>query len=153
MGQRGKQRKNKTSPTLGEVAKSLGLPQQTASGHLKAAEDYDTLPKPLKAKVDAGDVSVKVAKQAADNVQPKLSKAKADGALPKDVVKIFDEEAAKRKEINAFMTFIEKAASGFAYHENTAMKRRWSKADKDIICRHLKTIRSQLNQWSKKLCQ
>ena len=83
-GYRGNQPKSQDGPlTVNSLAKQLGIPKATAHRQMKAAKDYRSLPKLLKAKVDAGDVSVKVAKQAAGKVQRKIERAKSDGALPK----------------------------------------------------------------------
>ncbi len=63
--QQGK-RTDRTSPESGEVepktitavAKKFGIPRQTASEYLKAAEDYKAAAPQLKAKVDAGSSTV-----------------------------------------------------------------------------------------------
>lgn len=50
-----------TSPTLGEVARALGVPRATAQFQLKAAEDYAAAAPEHKAKVDAGERVVALA--------------------------------------------------------------------------------------------
>jgi hypothetical protein len=43
------------APTVSEVAKKLGVPEQTARDHLKAAEDYQAAAPEQQARVDAGE--------------------------------------------------------------------------------------------------
>ena len=138
-----------SSPTLGQVAKELGIPKQTASRHVQVADDYDSLPKPVKAKVDDGELTVKIAKAVTAKT---LGKRQADEKLPADVLEVFDKEAEKAKAINTLMTFLSRTEIGFESHSKT-MKRRWAKAELDIICRHLTGIQKQVKNWRKTLCQ
>jgi hypothetical protein len=60
------------APTVSEVAKKLGVPEQTARNHLKAAEDYQAAAPEQQARVDAGEFG----RWFSDHEQPN------DGAFP-----------------------------------------------------------------------
>lgn len=51
-----------TPKTLPQVAAKLGIPEQTARNHIRAAEDYDAADPEARAKVDAGEITPKQAR-------------------------------------------------------------------------------------------
>lgn len=60
--QQGRRKADETFPTLGKVAEKLGIPVQTASRQLQAAEDYQAAAPELRVKVDAGELTAAKAK-------------------------------------------------------------------------------------------
>lgn len=63
----GRPKKESSEPrtiSLTKAAEVLGIPKQTASDHLKAADDYAAASPDLKAKVDAGEMTAKAAAKA-----------------------------------------------------------------------------------------
>ena len=76
-------RNDRTSATVAEVAAELGVPERTAQRRLRKARQYEALPAPARAQVDAGEVTVA---QATREVERQAKReglvAKAEAAPP-----------------------------------------------------------------------
>ena len=141
----------RASATVAEAAKTLGMSERTARSHLQAADDYEALPKQLKAKVDSGEITTTIAKKASELVERRVRHAEENGALPERVTKIFD-AAAERSQIYSQATrWLESVCSAIRLHRGRLKDKRWSKPERDILVRHLKQIRTASSQWLKEL--
>lgn len=150
---RGRGKKGQGVPLLKTVAKDLGVNERTAKRQVKAADDYDGLPKSLKKRVDDGELTPAIASKAVAQVKRERKiDVHPDEELPSDVIKVFDDAAEQRRRTEALFTFLSRTASGFLAHEKM-MTKRWSKADRQILCRHLKTIEKQSKKWRTRTCR
>lgn len=135
------------SVTMSEIGRAVGMPERLVQRHMKAHDDYESLPKPLKKKVDEGEVTPAVAKKAARTIA-----RRGNGALSKETVEVFDRAAEKTKNFALLSTWLRGTITGFGLHRKR-MERRLARAERDTLIRDLKAIRSAASSWLKELDQ
>lgn len=137
--------------TASEIGRLLGVPQRMVRRHIKAADDYDALPKELKREVDEGRLTPAVAVKVKEKVERRVERAKENGALPQQVVDIFEKGAAATKRTNSLTRWLQGVVSGFDAHAPFALQRRWAKREREILVRDLEIIQREASRWLKAL--
>jgi hypothetical protein len=123
-----------TSPSVSEVAATLGVPRQTASRHIKAAEDYEAASPDLRAKVDAGELTPKKARQLTENPDAEPAEPKPRTGKRAKIIENFARNQAAEfvGRIEGVAGYCEKVKVE-AIRSDERLLRHWREASKSAI--------------------
>jgi hypothetical protein len=146
---RGRPKKSESRTlSVNGIAKELGIPKQTAHDQIQAAEDYESLPKPVKVKVDAGEISVAVAKDVVKKTPAKVieDSGKHDSPRAKAAQKVIDKGAEEAKQHAAFHLWWKRTVLGFSHWAPWMAQNKLSKAMRDSIRRDIQRIKKSIKE-------
>lgn len=134
------------SPSIASVAKQLGVAERTARDHLAAADDYRSLPKPLKAKVDVGEITPAQGKQVAARLDRKPG---GNGQLKPAAQEVIEQHQADVKDEHKFRRWWANTVQGMDHWAPWFRKQRWGDAAMEGYQRQIETVRGLLEQMEK----
>ena len=127
-----------TPPSLGQVAKELGIPRQTAQDHIKAAKDYEASAPELKEKVDQGEITAEQARKVTEKFQGN------DKPIDKGLLDLKMKQQAKTDQRNRFLNWWKKLHIGLESWAEYYCSQKWSKAQGEAIQRNIRAVREHL---------